>query len=92
MSRPVDVLEVIRKSANAARMSARKHGGHVLTQFAEDSVEARAAVAELIEASSAYLAGEYLDDEVESRVNYQARRRRERDRFATALARARGEA
>lgn len=50
MSAPVDVLEVMRKSANAARINARNHGGEVLTQFAEDSEAAREAVAAMIEA------------------------------------------
>jgi len=80
----IDALAVMDELAEGTTLMTRVQCGRVR--------EARAAVAELIEASSAYLAGEYWDDEAEWNVNYQARRRRERDRFATALARARGEA
>lgn len=50
MNTSVDVLEVMRKSANVASMNAIDHGGNVLMNFADDCEAARAAVAELIEA------------------------------------------
>lgn len=51
MNTSVDVLEVMRKSANVASMNALDHGGSVLMNFADDCSAARAAVAELIEAA-----------------------------------------
>ncbi len=50
MNTSVDVLEVMRKSANVASMNALDHGGKVLMNFADDCEFARAAVADLIEA------------------------------------------
>lgn len=45
------------------------------------------AVAELIEATSAYVSGEYHDAETEFSVDYTARRQRERARLRDAIAR-----
>ena len=49
MNTSVDVLEVMRKSANVASMNALDHGGNVLINFADDCEAARAAVSELID-------------------------------------------
>lgn len=49
MNTSIDVLEVMRKSANVASMNALDHGGNVLMNFADDCEAARVAVAELID-------------------------------------------
>ncbi|WP_414613952.1 hypothetical protein [Stenotrophomonas muris] len=55
MTTSVDVLEVMRKSANVASMNALDHGGNVLMNFADDCEAARTAVAELIETVGKHL-------------------------------------
>lgn len=91
MTTSVDVLAVMALDANHA-YHWRREGSD--TSWAEEnsiqSEVARAAVAELIEASEAYLQGEYHDNEIEARCNYNSRRRKERSRFSAALARVKG--
>lgn len=50
----VDVLAVMQRCQNQANITARRHGGPFLRQHEMDVSEARAAVAELIEADQAY--------------------------------------
>lgn len=83
MTTSVDVLAVMEQAACALRIDARHEQG-------EDMEIARAAVAELIEASEAYANGEYHDIEIESRCDYSSRRRKERYRVNAALARVKG--
>lgn len=53
--------------------------------------EARAALAELIEAVEAERKGDYYDSEVELWSEFNIRRRRQKKRVASALARVKGE-
>ena len=82
MNGKVDVLEVMQAMEQLQYMSGI--GVHGAT-------EARAAVAELIDAIDAERKGQYHDSEVEFRINYDARRYQEKRRVDAALARVKGE-
>lgn len=62
----------------------------VMSLYDVDLTQTIAAVAELIEATDAYMRGSYHDPEVESSQDYSARRAREHARVSAALARVGG--
>ncbi|MBD3684147.1 hypothetical protein H3005_20040 [Stenotrophomonas sp. Br8] len=80
----VDVLAVMDAMSAWARL-------RVDPDWTVKTDDARAAVAELIEAVEAERKGDYFDSEVELWSEFSIRRRRQKERVSSALARVKGE-
>lgn len=88
----VDVLAVMDREAKLARHYRIENGAVKIAEEASaDACAARAAFAELIEAVEAERKGDYFDSEVEFWSDFSNRRRKQKERVAAALARAKGE-
>ncbi|WP_414490137.1 hypothetical protein [Stenotrophomonas maltophilia] len=88
----VDVLAVMDLDANHANRWRQKFSDSEWSEMlSNDSENAMAAVAELIEAIEADLRGEGFDSADEKWSDYSKRRRQERNRVANALDRVKGE-
>jgi len=87
------VMERDARAAKAHRMAEYTRDETTLVRVTECEIasrEARAAMAELIEAATAFRKGEYHDPETEFSAQYNERRRREGARLDAAIARAVG--